>query len=71
MKIQEITSQNRRDFWAVYECEHCRHTEKGSGYDDANFHNNVIPRMKCSDCGRTAAEDYEPQTTKYPEGLQV
>lgn len=47
MKIKEIVSQHRRDFYAIYECEHCGFTKKGSGYDDANFHQNVIPKMVC------------------------
>lgn len=65
MKIQKITSQNRRDFNAVYECEHCGATEAGSGYDDDNFHRNVIPAMKCKTCGKTASENYRPMGTKY------
>ena len=47
MKIKEITSQSRRDFYAVYECDHCGHTEEGRGYDDAYFHKSVIPNMPC------------------------
>ena len=42
MKIKRIISQSRRDFNAVYECEHCENLVEGYGYDDANFHNNVI-----------------------------
>ena len=50
MKIKEIISQSRRDFTAIYECEHCEHiTDPSYGYDDANFHNNVIPVMKCTE----------------------
>ena len=71
MKIKEITSQNRRDFWAIYECEHCGYTEKGSGYDDANFHENVIPKMKCRECKEIAGSDYQPKTTKYPADMVV
>ena len=71
MRIKEIISQNRRDFHAVYECEHCGATKKASGYDDANFHQNVIPSMACQSCGERAAESYRPLTTKYPEGMQV
>lgn len=72
MKIKEITSQHRRDFWAVYQCEHCGHEHKGSGYDDDNFHRNVIPKeMKCPSCGKTADDDYRPLGTKYPEGQVV
>ncbi|MCK4500735.1 hypothetical protein KAU11_09555 [Candidatus Babeliales bacterium] len=68
MKIQKITSQNRRDFHAIYECEHCGHTKEMSGYDDANFHQNVIPNMTCGECGKKAGDDYRPLTTKYPAG---
>ena len=35
------------------ECEHCGYSHEGSGYDDANFHYNVIPNMKCKECGKT------------------
>ena len=71
MKIQKVTSQHRRDFRAVYECEHCGDTVEGSGYDDANFHHNIIPAMRCLECGKTAGDDYRPLTTKYPEGMVV
>ena len=65
MKIKTITSQSRRDFTAIYECEHCGETESGEGYDDDNFHRNVIPAMKCPKCGKTAGDDYRPRATKY------
>ena len=71
MKIKKITSQNRRDFHADYECEHCGHVREGHGYDDANFHQNVIPLMECSECGLTAGDEYRARSTKYPEGMQV
>jgi transcription elongation factor Elf1 len=71
MRIKEITYQHRRDFKAIYECEHCGSIVKGGGYDDANFHNNVIPMMVCKKCGKTADENYRPLTTKYPEGFQI
>jgi ribosomal protein L37AE/L43A len=71
MHIKEIKSQNRRDFTAIYECEHCGHTEKGSGYDDANFHVNVIPDWECKACGKKASGNYKPKDTKYPEGMTV
>jgi len=65
MKIKKITSQHRRDFMAVYECEHCSHTEKGGGYDDDNFHVNVVPNMECGKCGKTARSEYRARETKY------
>lgn len=68
MKIKEILSQFRRDFTALYECEHCGNIEKFGGYDDSNFHNNVIPQMECVRCGKKSPENYRPLTTKYPDG---
>lgn len=71
MKIKTIESQSRRDFNAIYECEHCGHTQKGYGYDDKNFHENVIPNMKCNNCGEKAPDSYRPLATKYPEGYHI
>jgi len=71
MKIKTIKSQNRRDFQAIYECEYCGYTEENYGYDDANFHNNVIPNMVCKQCGKKGGKDYRPLTTKYPEDQVV
>jgi rubrerythrin len=74
MKIKEITYQYRRDFKAIYICQGCGNEYKGGGYDDANFHNNVIPTMRCPICGETTESlgvDYRPLTTKYPEGFQI
>lgn len=65
MKIKQIENQIRRDFRATYECEHCGFTQQGGGYDDANFHNNVIPNMVCPKCGEKADENYRPLTPKY------
>ena len=74
MKIKEITYQHRRDFEAIYICEGCGTETNGRGYDDANFHENVIPAMRCPKCGKTSAEcgvEYRPLETKYPEGYQI
>lgn len=74
MKINKIISQHRRDFTAIYECEGCGHKYEGRGYDDSNFHENVIPKMKCPNCGKTGEEcgaEYRPLTTKYPDGYQI
>jgi transcription elongation factor Elf1 len=65
MKIKKITSQYRRDFSAIYQCEYCGAAEEGSGYDDDNFHTNVIPQMKCKQCGKVVNADYRPMSTKY------
>ena len=71
MKIKEIKSQSRRDFTAIYECEHCGSAHEGNGYDDAYFHMSVIPAMKCKACGKTAGENYRPLTTKYPDYVTI
>ena len=68
MKITKILSQSRRDFTAIYECEHCGHTYEDSGYDDSYFHQQVIPNKKCPKCSKIAPEDYRPLATKYPDG---
>lgn len=75
MFIKKINYQNRRDFKADFECENCGHIEPDSwGYDDDNYHRNVVPTLKCPKCGKTALDlgtDYRPLTTRYPEGMQV
>lgn len=71
MKIKEIELQSRRDFHAIYECEHCGETERGSGYDDTNFHQNVIPAMKCKVCGKTAPEGYRGLAPKYSKDVVI
>lgn len=71
MHIEKIINQSRRDFTAIYKCEHCGATEKGSGYDDSYFHNNVVPAMKCEQCGKQADKTYVPQATKYPDWQTV
>lgn len=67
MKIKEILSQHRRDFQAIYVCEHCGTEEKSYGYDDDYFHRNVIPAKICPSCGKTSPSDYRPMGTKYAE----
>ena len=72
MKIKEILSQHRRDFTATLECEHCGHEEHlDNGYDDRNYHENVIPSFKCNDCGLKASDNYRPLATKYPDGFHI
>ena len=72
MKIKTILSQNRRDFTAVMVCESCAAEENNKyGYDDAHYHHNVIPAMKCKNCGESAPDTYRALTTKYDEGTQV
>lgn len=71
MKIKRIIHQHRRDFKAEYECEHCGHVCEDYGYDDDNFHLNVIPNKVCPNCGKKASDDYRPLATKYPSWQEV
>lgn len=68
MKIKKITNQVRRDFWAVFVCESCGTEETKRGYDDRNFHDNVIPNYPCPKCGKSRNDlgiKDEPTPTKY------
>lgn len=71
MKIKTILSQYRRDFKAIFVCEHCGYEVEERGYDDTFFHREVIPNMVCPKCGKKAGADYRPLETKYPDGMQV
>ena len=72
MHIKEILYQARRDFTAIYKCEHCGKELKRGGYDDTNFHQNVIPDMQCGGCGKKADKDtYKPMGTKHPDWAVV
>jgi hypothetical protein len=54
MRIKTRISQHRRDFTADYECEFCGRIDRSTGYDDAYFHNEVIPAMRCRGCGKSS-----------------
>ena len=77
MKLVKKLSQHRRDFKGEYKCQGCGNVEidnRLDSYDDAYFHENVIPAMKCDKCGestKTLGVDYQPAATKYPEGYQI
>jgi adenylylsulfate kinase-like enzyme len=71
MRIKEILSQSRRDFRALYECEHCGKLEGGTGYDDEYFHRKVIPEMECKGCGKKADENYRPLAPLHHDGVQI
>ena len=67
MRIQKKISQHRRDFRAIYECEHCGATREDYGYDDAYFHTKVIPGFPCPVCGKTG--DGPSSTPDVPAGM--
>ena len=64
-----MISQHRRDFTAIIECEGCGNKQDlKRGYDDRNYHDNVIPNMACGACGKSRNElgiTQEPTPTKY------
>lgn len=69
MRISTYISRLGRDFSAVFECEHCGSTQKiTTGYDDAYYHQHVIPAMTCRSCGRNRAGDIPEQPNH--EGLR-
>ena len=71
MKIKKILTQYRRDFRAVFVCEHCGDEVELSGYDDSFFHQNVIPEWKCDKCGKKSPSDYRGLTPKYWDSANV
>jgi ribosomal protein L37AE/L43A len=71
MEIKKILSQHRRDFTAIYKCEHCENETESSGYDDSYFHQKVIPNMECSKCKKKSSKKYKPRATKYKDSQVV
>lgn len=69
MRLVKKLRQHRRDFVGIYECENCgEEAEVPTGYDDRNFHDNVIPALKCQVCGEsthTLGELPQYVQTKY------
>lgn len=55
----------------LYECDHCGHQEEGSGYDDQHFHQNVVPIMRCKECGKKAKPDTRKMAPKYSQNQTV
>lgn len=69
MKITSIRSQARRDIYGSMTCEGCGHEQKFVGYDDDNYHRNVVPTITCKSCGKSANDlgvETRPLGTKYP-----
>ena len=71
MFIKKFVSRSRRDFHAIYKCEFCGHEEERYGYDDGNFHNNVIPKMICKNCGKKSGSPYKQVATRYNDSVTV
>lgn len=70
MKITNTYNWNRRDFSFDATCEHCGGVDKKNyGYDDANYYNNVVPDIKCSNCGESSNSKPtdQPKTMTIPK----
>jgi len=61
--------QSRRDFQGTFACSHCGKESVQWGYDDANFHHNVIPKMECPHCGLTGGGT--TSSPIIPAGLNI
>lgn len=56
MKIDKIVRQHRNDFSAELICEHCGNRQVlRYGYDDAHYHEKVIPTITCLSCKKNRA----------------
>ena len=68
MKIKKITWQNRNDFYAILECEHCNNEQElKSGYSDSYYYDKVLPSITCVKCRKDRAgkiTDQDSQGTK-------
>lgn len=70
MRLLRKTRQHRRDFTGVFECEHCGHTHERSGcYDDAYYHEHVIPRLPCPQCGEASPFANAQSSPDVPAGV--
>ena len=65
MKITKVTNRINNDFWATVSCEHCGAVVTNwSGYEDTNYHQNVMPKFHCKECGQNRAGETKALTPK-------
>lgn len=66
MRILEYRPIGGRDFHATMECEHCGEKQEiTTGYDDAYYHQRVIPEMTCLACGKNRAGEIPAESNAY------
>lgn len=70
MYIKEILRQHRRDFVALFVCEHCGIEHEAPGYDDHYYHNVVVPTAECHGCGK-AGNLNAARTPKYADDVII
>jgi hypothetical protein len=75
MIIKKVLTYCRRDFTATLECEFCKAMDHlSSGYDDSNYHNNVLANRKCKNCDKSSISGKSkiiPKEPKYPENFVI
>ena len=56
MKIISLDQGNGRDLYGMMKCEHCNTSARLSGgYNDAFWHEKVLPAFHCKECGKNRA----------------
>ena len=73
MQIKSMKPGTGRDLYGTLSCEHCGSEEKlVGGYDDAHWHNNVLPAQHCPTCRKNRAGDVpSPETHAANEAKGV
>lgn len=74
MRIKKILGQHRRDFSAILACGFCgAEMPLAGGYDDKNFHGNVIPSIRCESCGKDEPITLENRVLApfYPDYYEI
>lgn len=61
MFILKILNQHGFDFTGIYKCEHCQKEKQAYGYNDDNFHINIVPEMVCDYCHKKTTKSVSPE----------
>jgi hypothetical protein len=62
MHLTQRDPMTGNDIYGTLTCEHCGHKQKlRGGYNDAYYHNNVMPKIKCDNCGLDRNGDSKQQ----------
>ena len=57
MVLLRINTCQNFDFWEDSRCEHCgKEFFDKRGYNDTNYHQNVIPKLPCPSCGKNSEQ---------------
>lgn len=69
MRIFEVIERwHLNDYSAIMKCEFCgSYQTDPNGYDDLNYHNNVIPIIECLTCKKSSTGS--PKS--FPKGVLV